>query len=515
MSQEEAFLRAIVEAPDDDLPRLACADWLEEQGDPRGEFIHVQIEMSRLPVHDPRWADLRRREQELLDQHAWGWAEPLGERVQEWVFRRGFIEQVRTSLEAPASSLRDLLQRAPIRHLRDTGQFCDFRGLVQALPHLKQLTGLEFWGLYAFDDELLRRLLVSPHLRNLRTLILHHDRNGNLADDGVVIEGVLSDCRENIEELAVNVDGCWRGPSARVVRALTQAPLKNLRRLTLSHAELEADAVDRLARSRRLPRLNQLDLGSCQLTRAGWAAVARLVERRRLTWLRLSDADVVDAEGEYVAAVAETPHLQQAFEEAVEVVDWDSPFISPYDEGCWSGHSWDGRRRAVLFDMNRYLRAGDLRGLEVAYRASCVAAAHGKEAAEIDALRFDAYEERLRPGFEQALANLGNPAGRAIVYRMRPDIEWKGCYHIPADEMPDTKEPFEEFSHGPSLQFPGASFAGAAEVYARHPLAAGVRPAWPALYLLARTVVAFARAARRYQVPVPLYWSCMYAVFRI
>src|SRR5690348_3164124 len=32
MSQDEAWLRAIADAPDDDAPRLAYADWLEEHG---------------------------------------------------------------------------------------------------------------------------------------------------------------------------------------------------------------------------------------------------------------------------------------------------------------------------------------------------------------------------------------------------------------------------------------------------------------------------------------------------
>lgn len=41
---EEAFLRAIREAPDDPAPRLIFADWLEEQGDPRCEIIRLYAE---------------------------------------------------------------------------------------------------------------------------------------------------------------------------------------------------------------------------------------------------------------------------------------------------------------------------------------------------------------------------------------------------------------------------------------------------------------------------------------
>jgi uncharacterized protein (TIGR02996 family) len=39
MPDRDAFLRMIQENPDDDAPRLVLADWLEERGDPQGEFI--------------------------------------------------------------------------------------------------------------------------------------------------------------------------------------------------------------------------------------------------------------------------------------------------------------------------------------------------------------------------------------------------------------------------------------------------------------------------------------------
>ena len=42
MNPDDAFLQAIRDAPDDDAPRLIYADWLDERGDPRGEFIRVQ-----------------------------------------------------------------------------------------------------------------------------------------------------------------------------------------------------------------------------------------------------------------------------------------------------------------------------------------------------------------------------------------------------------------------------------------------------------------------------------------
>jgi uncharacterized protein (TIGR02996 family) len=76
MAQEDAFLQAIREEPDDDRPRLVFADWLEEQGNPRGELIRIQCTLARMHENDPRRKELRRQERELLDQHANVW---LGE----------------------------------------------------------------------------------------------------------------------------------------------------------------------------------------------------------------------------------------------------------------------------------------------------------------------------------------------------------------------------------------------------------------------------------------------------
>src|SRR5262245_36776173 len=47
------FLQEILADPDDDVPRLIYADWLEEHGDPlRAEFIRAQCELARLASED-------------------------------------------------------------------------------------------------------------------------------------------------------------------------------------------------------------------------------------------------------------------------------------------------------------------------------------------------------------------------------------------------------------------------------------------------------------------------------
>lgn len=56
MNDEGALLAAIAAAPDDDAPRLVYADWLEERGDPRAEYVRLEVEGRRV---DHRLNDLR------------------------------------------------------------------------------------------------------------------------------------------------------------------------------------------------------------------------------------------------------------------------------------------------------------------------------------------------------------------------------------------------------------------------------------------------------------------------
>lgn len=113
MTEEDAFLKTIRAAPDDDLPRLVYADYLDERGDPdRAEFIRVQCA-------DARGASgrtsLRHRAAALLHGHYRTWIPGLRADVTPtiqpdgWVylrtngrgegesysFTRGFITHVR------------------------------------------------------------------------------------------------------------------------------------------------------------------------------------------------------------------------------------------------------------------------------------------------------------------------------------------------------------------------------------------------------------------------------------
>ncbi len=115
MTERDAMLAAICADPDDDVRRLAFADWLEENGQgERAEFIRVQCEIAG---HERRTGSLYitgpegRRVRELLCRHAYDWTSPImrgrshrvdgatvrmpSDGMLEWevVFRRGFIEK--------------------------------------------------------------------------------------------------------------------------------------------------------------------------------------------------------------------------------------------------------------------------------------------------------------------------------------------------------------------------------------------------------------------------------------
>src|SRR5262245_31674985 len=48
-----AFVGTTLADPDDDTPRLIYADWLEERGDPRGEYVRLAVAIERLQQQPP------------------------------------------------------------------------------------------------------------------------------------------------------------------------------------------------------------------------------------------------------------------------------------------------------------------------------------------------------------------------------------------------------------------------------------------------------------------------------
>jgi uncharacterized protein (TIGR02996 family) len=163
MTDREALLRAVCENPEDDLPRLVFADWLEDHDEPeRARFIRVQVEFAQL-AREGRGAnpELRRIDREIWRGHGQRWRAELP-RIQgvEWFseFFRGFVERVDVASDSLLVEREtDILFAAPIQHL----VVHDFRGRagfsdLDALRHLKTLSVFIKRSTNAAIDELLR-----------------------------------------------------------------------------------------------------------------------------------------------------------------------------------------------------------------------------------------------------------------------------------------------------------------------------------------------------------------------
>jgi uncharacterized protein (TIGR02996 family) len=239
VEQPDAFLKAILADPDDDAPRLAYADWLDEAGDSdRAEFIRVQIALANLPRDDPQRPPLIERERQLLLEHAPDWAANLPRPLHSWTFRRGFVEAIELTAATFLSRAENFLRLAPIRSIKLTDAGSVMHRL-SACPSLERIVDLDLSASYVWPSRL-ALLLSSPYLTCLESLTL--DSNG-MGHSGI--------------------------------RALMRAPvIASLTRLSLRDNRLYNAGALRLASSSHLPGLRFLNLRSNGIGIAGVQAIA-------------------------------------------------------------------------------------------------------------------------------------------------------------------------------------------------------------------------------------------------
>ncbi len=191
MPETDAFLRAILDNPDDDAPRLIYADWLEEHGDPeQAEFIRVQIALAARKPARGREANrnlvaLLRREEELLTRHGEAWRGPVETgRNLSLTFRRGFIEGVSAEAHRFVEVAEQLFRRAPVRHVRlfwpgteQPYERARFVATVAAAPQLARLRSLDLSTCFIGSDGV-RALAVCEYLGGLESLDLANNGIG-------------------------------------------------------------------------------------------------------------------------------------------------------------------------------------------------------------------------------------------------------------------------------------------------------------------------------------------------
>jgi uncharacterized protein (TIGR02996 family) len=95
---DDAFLQALLAAPEDDAQRLIYADWLEERGDVRGWFLRAAVTLKGLSPDDGRADACRTQLKELRPQVPGEWLAAAcrwlaEDEVREAVFRSMWPEK--------------------------------------------------------------------------------------------------------------------------------------------------------------------------------------------------------------------------------------------------------------------------------------------------------------------------------------------------------------------------------------------------------------------------------------
>ncbi|MBL8910648.1 MAG: TIGR02996 domain-containing protein [Archangium sp.] len=132
---EAALLADVFARPDDDGPRLVYADFLQERGDPRGEFITLQC-----------GARDEKREKALLKQHEKKWLGALAPVLSKGVeFRRGFPSKGRVNFRAQTDAEK-----------------------YGVLPEWATFEELEWINAAASSDQRRWTRFIGPNFRNLK-----------------------------------------------------------------------------------------------------------------------------------------------------------------------------------------------------------------------------------------------------------------------------------------------------------------------------------------------------------
>lgn len=212
MSDHAAFLRAIIDDPDEDAHRLVYADWLDDHGEPdRAEFIRLQCRLARFCADDDpftvgipaehltpqrrrawlgRLYDLGLCDKTQLPEPGYGsTAFPDDDRLRSaFLLRRGFVESVHlldlrawTAFSENAALLFDC---APLLHLRlwaDSQDYYDIKSVntllhcLATLPEAARLRTLDARNL-GFRDEGALLLASSAHLSSRLRLRAEYNR---------------------------------------------------------------------------------------------------------------------------------------------------------------------------------------------------------------------------------------------------------------------------------------------------------------------------------------------------
>lgn len=282
MDDRQALLLATVANPDEDTPRLALADWLEEHGDAhdraRAEYIRLQCQIAHVKESSPSpptiqllaWAE------DLHRQHARAWMGPLwemtgdGYRARE--FDRGLLRWWYTTAggflkKSQQTVLCEWFPRLGVATLMLTEKSARAKHVAQS-PALGWASCLS-WRRSQLNDEALQALAASPHASRISVLDIDHP---HCTDSGLEALAV-STCWPNLQRLGLS-DGHRGGryTHAGVLAVLNSPHFPHLGELNLSGTQPDAfenaafydnEGLRRLRQLWRGPDVRMRDFASC------------------------------------------------------------------------------------------------------------------------------------------------------------------------------------------------------------------------------------------------------------
>ncbi|MFO0847839.1 MAG: TIGR02996 domain-containing protein [Gemmataceae bacterium] len=257
---ERALLTSVAAAPDDDLPRLVYADWLDEHGHTdRADFIRVQCELSRSTDPPLLRRALEARAEELWAAHWREWAPILACTPAQEVaveFRRGFADAVRLTPAAITAYAPRLARELPtITRVAVTDAFPTDANRLRGLSLFPHLTAVDLHLSRLGDDGVSHLARTCQWFARVQGL--------SLAGNGLTDRGLMRLCRAGHPPTSLkHLDLDANHVTERGVQALADCPaFGGLRSLSLRNNRLGDDAADILARSPYLTQLDDLDLG--------------------------------------------------------------------------------------------------------------------------------------------------------------------------------------------------------------------------------------------------------------
>lgn len=283
-SSHDALYRAICSHPDEDTPRLAFADLIEENGDSlRARFIRTQVALARTPPHDAEWVKVRQYEPDA----ATGWTMtdklpkplPSGASWHRFEFRRGFPWKVGVeSLNAFVNGGEAVFDLAPIQVLDIDSSGRPNLRILADWPHLARIRKLEMSnGWFGTSD--VSRLAESEYAANITELGFEFD---GISSDGLTALAASS-LFTRIRGLELRSNNI---PTALVVDSLAAAREPGaLSRLSLPYNKVGRDDAEHLFALPLMHQLQHLDLSDNPLL--GVQGVTALAESGMVRGLRI------------------------------------------------------------------------------------------------------------------------------------------------------------------------------------------------------------------------------------